>query len=249
MPITTIDTAGNILNRVAAEVGIQPVTDPVASQDPSFIQMKVLLDVAGEELLQAYPWELLVKEENFQTTAMDSGDYPLPADFFSMIDQTGWERNENVPLFGPLSPQDWQYLLGRDLVKSTIYASFRINEGLFRLFPQPPIPNLDISYEYVSKNWVQDGADANVLKDQIDVFADKPLYDRTLISRYVKMKFLEAKGFDSAKAQDDFFRTFSFLTSKDRGAEVLNVGGSGRRYPYLDTWRNLPDSGYGSVFP
>lgn len=249
MPITTIDTAGNILNRVAAEVGIQPVADPFATSDPSFIQMKVLLNVAGDELLQAYPWELLTKEHQFFTTDTDTGDYDLPVDFFSMIDQTGWERNENVPLFGPLSPQDWAYLEGRDLVKSTIYASFRLNQGLFRLFPQPPIPDLDIHFEYMSMNWVQDGTTPTLQKRDVDVFSDKPLYDRTLISRYVKMKFLEAKGFDSTKAQDDFFQTFSFLTSKDKGAEVINVGGGGRRFPYLDTWRNLPDSGYGSSFP
>jgi len=245
MPITTVTNANTILNRVAAEVGLAPVTDPYASKDPSFIQMTYLLNTAGEELVQAHAWELLTKEHTITTTVPpDSGDYPLPDDFLYMINQTGWERSQNVPLAGPLSPQDWQFLLGRDLVTSTIYASFRLNEGQFKIFPQPPPNGLDIHFEYVSKNWVSDGAVSPTYTDEVQVGSDVPLYDKTLISRYLKMKFLEAKGFDSTKAQDDFNQTFSFLTGLDKGAEILYAGGN-RGFPYLNIWRNLPDSGYG----
>ena len=47
-PVTS--TATQILNRVAAEIGLAPVSDPYSSQDPAFIQMRYLLNVAGEEL-------------------------------------------------------------------------------------------------------------------------------------------------------------------------------------------------------
>jgi hypothetical protein len=246
MPATTLTTANNIINRVAAEIGLLPEENAYASSDPAFIQMKYLLNVAGEELLMATEWELLTKEHSFVTQQGDSGDYPLPADFFSMINQTGWDRTENVPLMGALSPQQWQYLLGRDLVSQTIYASFRLNEGLFKLFPQPPPTGLDIHYEYVTKNWVQDGTNLTSYKDEITSGADIPLYDKTLISRYLKVKMLEAKGFDSTKAQDDFNQVFSFLTGRDKSPPTLNAGGGGG-FPYLDSFRNLPDTGYGGV--
>lgn len=239
----TITTASDIINRVAAEIGLEPVTDPYSSSDPAFIQMRYLLNTAGEELVQAYPWELLIKQANIQTLDTDSGNYPLPDDFLYMIDQTGWERSQNVPLMGPLSAQDWQYLLGRDLVTSTIYASFRLNEGYFKIFPQPPPNGLDIFYEYVNKNWVYD-VEGDTYTDQVTKGTDKPQYDRTLISRYLKTKVLEAKGFDSSKAQADFNQTFSFLTGYDKGASILNAGGSSGR-PYLNMWRNVPDTNYG----
>lgn len=245
MPVTTITTASNILNRVAAEVGLQPVTDPYSSADPSFIQLRYLLNTAGEELLMAYPWELITKETSITTADTDSGDYPLPADYFSMINQTGWERSNNVPLMGPLSPQDWQYLLGRDLVNQTIYASFRLNEGLFRIFPQPPPNGLDIHYEYLSKNWVQDGTQPTIQKSEVTQGSDQPLYDRTLISRYLKVKFLESKGFDTTKAQDDLNNVFGWLTGKDKGAPVLSAGGGFRGFPYLNGYSNVPDTGFG----
>lgn len=244
MPATTLSSAANIINRTAAECGLQPVVDPFSSQDPSFVQLRYLLDTCGEELTQAYPWELLQRSHQIITQSSDTGDYSLPDDFYYMINQTGWEHSENVPLFGPLSPQDWTWLKGRDLVSHTIYASFRLSEGKFKIFPQPPPSGLDINFEYISKNWVSDGAVDPAYKDTTEAPSDVPLFDRTLISRYLKVKFLEAKGFDSSKAQDDFNQTFSFLTGFDKGGEVLDAGGR-RGYPYLDMYRNLPDTGYG----
>jgi hypothetical protein len=248
MPITTIATANDILNQVAAETGIAPVADPFSSNDPSFVQMKFLINTAGDELAQAYPFNILVKEHSFTTdsAANPNGEYPLPDDFYYMINQTGWDRVNNVPLYGPLSSQEWQFLLGADLVSSTIYASFRLNEGLFKLFPTTTQDGIEIHYEYVSKNWVRDATQpipnfANTVQNG----SDTPLYDKTLISRYLKVKFLEAKGFDSTKAQDDFNQTFSFLTGSDHGAKVLYAGGWNRGYPYLDMFGNLPDTGYG----
>ena len=245
MPVTTLATANTILNRVAAEVGIEPITDPYGSTQQEFVQMRYLLDTAGEELCTSYPWELLNKPHQIITQVSDSGDYPLPDDFYYMINQTGWERTSNVPLFGPLSPQDWTYLLGRDLVSHTIYASFRLKEGVFSIFPQPPPDGLDINYEYISKNWVQDGTNLELYKDGVTAGADTPQFDKTLLSRYLKVKFLEAKGFDTTKAQGDFNQSFDFLTGFDKGAEILNTGRSARGFPYLNGRYNTPDSGYG----
>ncbi len=136
-------TAGGILNRVAAEVGLTPSIDPYSDSDPAYVQLQHLLNIAGEELATMFPWEQLQKEHTITTSSLDSGDYALPSDFNYMIPQTGWERAQNVPLFGPLSPQDWQYLLGRGLVNQTIYASFRLKTGYFSIFPQPPPDALD----------------------------------------------------------------------------------------------------------
>ena len=105
MTLANVITANELLNRVAAEVGLEPVPDPLASVDANFIKMKYLLNTAGEELSQAYPWEFLVRENQILTQESDTGEYDLPSDFNYMINQTGWERNENVPLGGPLSAQ------------------------------------------------------------------------------------------------------------------------------------------------
>jgi hypothetical protein len=239
-------TANDILNRVAAEVGLDTNTDPWASGKQEFNQMAVLLNIAGEELSQLFQWEFLMQEHQITTLATDSGDYDLPSDFLYMINQTGWERSENVPLFGPLSPQDWQYLLGRDLVSQTIYASFRIQQGEFTIFPQPPPNGLDIHFEYISRNWViNSSAKLGATQDSVKTGADTPLFDRTLISRALKVKFLEAKGLDSTKAQADLNQSFDLLTAHDKGAGIMSAGSRRRGFPYLSMYGNTPDSGFG----
>jgi hypothetical protein len=206
--------------------------------------MTYLLNTAGEELMWAYPWEFLTKEHQIITQDTDDAEYDLPSDFGYFINQTGWERNENVPLGGPLSPQDWTYLKGRDLAQNTLYASYRINQGKFFIYPDPPPAGLDINFEYISTQWATNGGNPETRQDSILIGSDKPLFDKTLISRYLKVKWLEASGFDTSKAQDDFAQTFSFLTGFDKSAPILNQGRSTRRYPYLSVL-NLPDTGYG----
>jgi hypothetical protein len=249
MTLATYTTAERIINRVAVEIGLVPIADPYASgADASFTQLTYLLNIAGEELTQAYPWEAMVRSHQILTLNTDTGDYPLPADFLYMINQTGWEHTNRVPLFGALSPQDWTYLKGRKLSDTTIYASFRLKQNLFAIFPQPPPNGLDINFEYQSKNWVMKAQySTTTFTDEATVSSDVVMYDKTLISRYLKVKYLEVKGLDSTKARDDFAQQFAFVTGKDKSAEVLSAGNGGYIYPYLDGFRNLPDSGYGGA--
>lgn len=226
-------------------MGLTPVADPYSDQSQHFQQMRYLLQTAGEELTLAHPWEWQVASHQITTQALDVGNYDLPTDFLQMIDQTGWERSENVPLFGPLSAQDWTYLLGRDLVSSTIYASFRLKDGKFSIFPQPPPAGLDINFEYQSKNWVSDGQPTPTLSDTVTSGSEIVLFDRTLITRHLKLKWLESKGFDTTKPQDDFNQVFGSLVGKDKGAEILSMGRNNRGMPYLDNRYNAPDTGYG----
>lgn len=246
MAITSVADINDILNRVAVEVGFTPVADPWTDNDQQFLQLRHLAQVAGDELCLAYDWEFLNRSHQIQTLDTDSGEYPLPTDFLDMKDQSGWERSENVPLFGPLSSQDWTYLLGRDLVSYTIYASFRIKDGKFNVFPQPPPNGLDINFEYQSNGWIADGGDPEIRKTTLDAATDVPLFDKTLFSRYLKSKWLDAKGFDSTRATDDFSMMFNAITGKDKGAKIISAGRNSRGFPYLDGRWNTPDTGYGA---
>ena len=90
-----------------------------------------------------------------------------------------------------------------------------------------------------------DGQLSPDFKPQVDVGTDRPLYDKTLITRYLKLKWLEAGGFATDKAQMDFNQSFSFITGFDKSAPILNAGNR-RGFPYISMW-NVPDTGYGGV--
>ena len=245
MGINSVSSANDLINRVAVEIGVAPSTDPFGSEDPTFIKLKTFLNIAGEELVEAHPWEVLLKEHQIITTGTDTGVYTLPTDFSHIVNQTGWERSQRVPLGGPLTSADWAYLKGRDFAENSIYVSFRIAEGNFNVYPAPPTVGLDINFEYVSTGWVRSATAAPdyTYTDEVTQGDQVPIFNRTLISRYLKLKMLEATGFDTTKAQADFNQIFSFLTGSEKGAAVLNAGRGGA-FPYLGI-RNVPDTGFG----
>ena len=238
-------TINSICNQVAVEVGLQRVQDVFEATDVAFDQLTTLANACGIELLQDEKWEGLVREFAFTTQMGDDGKYDLPDDFAYMINQTGWDRTNKVALGGPLSAQQWEYLVGRDLVSQTIYASFRERENMLWLFPQPPPTGLDISFEYISRNWVLVNGQAGEYNDHTEQAGDVVLYEPFLFERLLKARFLEARGFDSTVAVEQLNRAFNSWSGKDKGAPVLNAG---RRYtgiPYLDTFYSTPDTGFG----
>ena len=238
-------TANDIINRAAVEVGLVKAVDPVGDLDETFVQLTELLTSAGQEMVELHPWQILVKEFQIVTTDQDTGTYDLPDDFSYMIDQTGWEHSNRVAMGGPLSPQDWTYLKGRDLISQSIYASFRLVDNKFDIYPQEPVPNgLDINFEYIGRNWVQE-QNQGPLKDMITIGTDVVLYEPIMIIKFLKCKFLEAKGFDPSSARNEFENMFNSRTGKDTGAPILNASNNSRGFPYLHPYYNTSDTGYG----
>lgn len=241
----TSATAGDIINRVAVEVGLTKVADPYSSLDNNFIQLRELLNIAGDELLYMYTWSACSRVAEIDTTLDASGVYPFPVDFQRMTNQTAWELNNRIPVIS-LSPQQWSMMEGRQFAKDTIYAKFRIQQGSFTIFPQPAPSGLLINYEYYSVNWVTDGTDTLVLKAEAAAAADTPFFPRLVISRYLKLKWLQAKGLDASGAQDDFNQVFDNITGTDKGAPILNAGNGSIGVPLLNGWDNIGDSGFGN---
>jgi hypothetical protein len=243
------ENANTIINDAALEVGLIPVTDPFSSQDEAFIQLRGLLTGAGRELVDMHNWTILVADYSVVTAGGDTGDYPLPTDFNRMINQTGWDQSNNLPIGGPLSAQDWTYLKGRDLASTTIYASFRLEDGIFRVFPQPPPAGIDITFEYISGNWVQEVSQTRKppgVKDRPTTGTDIILFQPIMMVKMLKMQFLAAKGFDNSAAVGEFMRLFQARTGQDAGASILSASNRNSSFPYLDSFRNVGNTGFGT---
>ena len=238
------DNAGDIINRAALEIGLVPVSDPVGSTDEAFIQLTGLLTSAGQEMVELHPWQVLTSVFEFTTTDLDTGSYDLPDDYSYMIDQTGWDRSNDLPVAGPLSAQDWTYLEGRDLVSSTIYASFRELDGKMNLFPQPPPVGLRVTFEYMGRNWLREQGASDAFRDTVGSGDDIILFEPILMVKFLKLKFLSAKGFDATTAALEFDNIFQGRIGKNTGAPILSASNTGG-YPYLNSYRNLPDTNYG----
>lgn len=236
-------TAGDIINQVARYVGLSPVEDPYASTDPNFIQLCAFLTDQGQEILRKYEWSHLQNEYTF-TTVQGQAAYDLPPDFRNMLDQTGWNRTTRLPLGGPLSPQEWQFLAGQT-VGITFTVLFRPKQQQLYLYSGATIPAGNIiAFEYMSSWWVSPLGTATGTQAAPTKSTDTILFDPLLMTRALRVAFLNAKGFDSGAAQNDLDMAWELITSEDSFGPILSL--NRRRETPLIGSMNLPFSGFGS---
>jgi len=234
-----------LLNQTAGELGLPQVNTVVGITDVQSLQLLSMLNAAGNELLLYYPWEQFRKEWVFQTT-VDQGEYDLPADWGYAIDQTQWDRTDHWPLIGPKSAQEWAWLKG-GLLAAAPRLRFRVMANKFMLWPIPTTASspsqYTISQEYIADTWVASGtAGPTAYSSMVTKDSDIILYDPWLLSRYVKLKFYQLKGFDMSGVQSDFMRIYNGLTGKDVGAPILTLA----RAPasqFLGPW-SVPDGSW-----
>lgn len=236
------DTADNIINDAAVEVGLSAVNDPFASTDPAFIQLCRLLTSCGRELIGVHQWQKFVKTHSITTDSLDTGQYNLPTDFLYIIDQTGWTPTNRLPLGGPLSAQDWSFIVGSSWNQYTIYISFREADGQFWIQPNDPVPDdIDITFEYISNNWAEASGGTEI--NRVTASTDTVYFPPVLIMKMLKLRYLEAKGFDTTSALGQFNTALATWLPKDKSAPVLSMSNR-RLFPYLD-WRNIPETNFG----
>jgi hypothetical protein len=242
------DTAGDVVNDAASEIGLVPVSDPFSSADPAFVQLCRLLTTAGRELLGLHQWQKFIRQYDFNTTTdpvtPGGNTFELPDDFLYMFDQTYWTPTSRFPLGGPLSVQDWAYLVNTNLASSTIYVTFRLADGLMELLPNPPPADTDINFQYMMRYWIADTATPTVpTKSRVISSDDVILFEPSLIEKFLKLRFLEAKGFDTTAALGQFNSVFMQYTGKDVSMPILSLARN-RLFPYLGI-RNIPETNYG----
>lgn len=241
------DTAANIVNTAAVECGLPAVSNPFASSDQAFLQLCQLLTSTGRELIVLFPWNKFITTYTVTTNVPpDTGVYTLPSDFGYMIDQTGWTPTNaglGMPLGGPLSSQDWTYLVNTNLATSTVFVSFRMSDGTFSVLPSPPPDNVVINFEYMSRDWVETAGNPLTTSDKVIGPTDVVLFEPILIVKFLKLRYLESKGFDTTAAVGQFMTMFNSITGKDVSMPILTVSRM-RIFPYLG-YRNIPESNYG----
>lgn len=238
------ETAQQCIFQAALECGLAAGPNAYANQDTKIAQMVGILNSAGRELVMMREWQRLIVSYTLTTQIGDTGFYNLPTDYGKHVDQTDWNPSNRLPLGGPLTAQDYTYLLATNLASSTIYISFREKDGQFVILPQPPPVGQVITFEYNSRYWVATtGAPTVLAKDAPTAPDDILLFDPILVQKFLKLRFKEATGFDTTSASQQFNNALMALGGSDKSAPVLSASRS-RGFPYIDD-RNVPETNYG----
>jgi hypothetical protein len=222
------DTVETVVADVATEFGLGSVTVSYASTDNNVLQLLGLLKKLGRRMVLRHPWLQNTKEYTFTTTT--DTVYALPADFQSMVDQTGWDRDSNEPIY-PASPQEWQCLKAHGTT-NTISIIFRPGFASTTGAPQmelvtTPTAGVTVAFEYLSRYWVATSASTAVSKDAPTLTTDVIRIDSVLMSAALKVAFARAKGFDSSAALEEYLDILDGVRSANIGAApILQIGRS-----------------------
>ena len=230
-----------IIQQVAAELGLPAPTTIVATTDVQINQLVALANASGNELILYYTWEQFIKEHSF-TTVDGVPSYDLPEDWLYFTDQTQWDQTNHWPLLGPKTAQEWAWLKG-GLLAAAPRMRYRVYQSKFWLWPVPGSTDFTMSMEYVMKNWVISDATApDTPAAMIVADGDEVMYHPWLFMKFLKLKFYELKGFDTTAPEADFMRMFMSLSGKSKGAPKLSLS---PLYPplFIGPW-SIPDGSW-----
>ena len=242
----TNSTVLQIVQTAASEMGLQtPTSALLNAADLTAIQLAALYNATGEMLVKRRQWRMLFREGSI-TTVAGKGSYPLPADYARPINQTEWDRTNRWPMIGPETPQQWQWLKS-GILSTGPRERFRLVGNNIEIWPIPsadsvPGPNLDLSYYYVGKWWAEDEAGEPIPKAVTDT--DTCVFDDRLMVSGVKLRFFQAKGFDTTAFAADFQANLDDALAQDSGAPILSLSRE-PQFPLITIY-NVPEGSWPS---
>jgi hypothetical protein len=238
------DTVANVVSEAAVELGLGAVSDVYGSADANVVQLRGLLKRTGRTLAKQYLWKQLLKEGTLTTPTanQDLTVFNLPADYGSYVDGTLFNRTAQMPT-AVVTPQQWQGLKASGLT-ATVVATFRTYDQTLQFLTTPPTGEV-YGYEYRSRYWVKSFGAPAADKDAPTANTDTLLFESDLLIPALKVAWLQAKGFESSAAQNEFDVAFALDTSANEGA-APTLSLSRPHGVRLIDGGNVPDTGYGS---
>lgn len=204
-------------------------TTIVGTTDAQIRQVKALLEEIGNDLSVRGDWESLTYEATLTTVATESQGAMTtlaPNGFRHIKNETIWDRTNKLPIYGPLTSQDWQAT--KALTATGPRYQFRIRGGLLMVNPVPTA-GYTWAFEYVTQNWISNAA-GSIFKQYFTVDSDLILLPETLVLMGLRWKYKAEKGFDFAED----FRTYEMQVQDalghSGGKKTLSMGDDGRRW-------------------
>lgn len=184
-----------IIANVCRRVG-QPVPNVVVSStDATVQQMLSFANEVGTELMKTGDWRKLRKQKVFLTLAQEEQTGMIPTDLGYWIDESCWNRSARRPLWGPISPQQWQAWKAFDTFPVMDVWFMEGNNILVQ--PVPPADET-FAFAYISNLWCQSEAGTGQSEWLADT--DTGVLSERLMTLGILYMYLEARGLSADAA-------------------------------------------------
>lgn len=166
--------------------------------------------------------------------------YSLPSDYESLVPRTMWDKSKHWEMLGPEDAQQWEWLLS-GYISTGPRIRWRLLGAYFQIWPGMSTSEY-LGMEYRSKGWAN-AADGTV-KNSFTADTDTCIYPDRLMVNATKLKYFEAKGFDTTAMMRNFLTEMEAAKALDMSSANLSL--APRPGTVLIGYDNIPDSGYGT---
>ena len=184
---------------------------------------------------------------NYSTSNVTAGTiyfqkvkYALPTDYDSIVPRTQWDKSKHWEMLGPESAQQWEWLLS-GFISTGPRIRWRLLGGYFQIWPGYSA-NENLGFEYRSKGWAL--SSGGTVQNSLTADTDTCIYPDRLMVLSTKLKYFQAKGFDTTALYRDYLTEFETSVAQDTSA--ANLSFAPRPGTVLIGWDNIPDTGYGN---
>lgn len=244
MPLYQYAPILTIVQNAAVQLNLTKPSGVYDSADETAQLMGAFANLVGTLLSESEDWQQL--SVPFSVTGDGTTtEFPLPNDLSRFKADTGWSHAKRRPVI-IINAQQWA------AINAWLSQSFFVNPAcrIFNdnlQFMTAPADTENITFEYLTKNWVIDGLAPTLLKESLTQNSDIPKFDAILFTSGLKLKWLETRGMPTGAVKNEFDQRYLQLTARDNMAQALSLnGGTFTGFRLLDNFYNAPDVGYGS---
>lgn len=230
-----------IIQNACDEIGISKPTAVVGNTNAKIVQLLALANREGKALA-ARPyegWQQLIEEATFTTvaTASQGALSTLAPGQKYIINNTIWNRTTQRPVYGPLSPRDWQAIQASPAQGP--FDQYRI-QGDELLFEPVPTAGDSCAFEFMSKNFCESSGGTAQSSWQADT--DVGRLDEELMTLGLIWRWKAAKGLDYGEDFQQYEIQVNDAIMRNATKETLNASGRKRDFTPMLV---IPLTGYG----
>lgn len=208
-----------LIQFAALRVGVSSPSTVVANTNQQVQELLTVAQEEGEQLMRRGTWQILREQKLFPALNQEIQTAMIPDNFDRFIQETFWNRTRKRPIWGPVTPQEWQNL--KAWTTSPVVDTFCMRGGDILIDPNPTAGDI-FAYEYIKKNWCQ--SVALVPQDSWQADTDTGILDEKIMRMGVVWRYKQKKGLAWQTDFNNWDTQVMQALAQDQPQRTVNLG-------------------------